>query len=216
MTLPTLHSLNFLKSYFNETISVLDVGANKGQFVIEIKRLFNNCNVVSIEPNPNCEIFLKKLDIEYYICGLGSIDSVIQLVMPRNKKTSKGASFFPDKHWEKTKSIDSNVCVADKLFKGRSFDLIKIDTQGYELEVIKGSRELIKKSKFLIVECNVIPENIGAPTFKAVIEELEKLEFYLNEVIEERFNEDKELFQVDAVFTNTIDQHNKEILKRFS
>lgn len=215
MTLPTSESLIFLKSYFNETISVLDVGANKGQFVKEIKKLFNKCNIVSVEPNRNCERYLKRLDIEYYICGLGSTESLTQLVLPKGKKLSKGASFFPDKNWKQTMLIDSNISVADNLFKGRSFDLIKIDTQGYELEVIKGAHELIKKSKFLIVECNIIPENIGAPEILKVVKELEELGFYLSNVTEERLNRDKELYQIDAVFTNTVNQHNKKVIKRF-
>lgn len=212
---PKTNNLLSLREFLRPDCSILDVGANIGQFFIAIKKIFPNSTVVSVEPNPRCEIHLKNTNTEYHICGLGSEKTFLNLILPKNKKTSKGASYYPA-NWltsESASIITTPVYPADELFKNRKFDLIKIDTQGFELEVLKGSIELLKNTTVLIIECNILAENIGAPHWSKILEFLEPFGFYAHDVFDERTNNDSKVFQVDCVFTKTIKSHHPSIFK---
>ena len=52
----------------------------------------------------------------------------------------------------KTNSLDNFI----KLKKIKKIDLLKIDTEGHELHVLKGSKKLLKKNlvKYLLIEIN--------------------------------------------------------------
>lgn len=212
---PKSSNFFFLQELLNPDCSILDVGANIGQFYVAMKNIFPNSTIVSIEPNPRCEIHLKSTQAEYYICGLGSAETSLDLVLPKNKKISKGASYYPaDWLTEQSSSIiKTPVHVADRLFSNRKFDLIKIDTQGYELEVLKGSTQLIKNAKILIIECNIQTENIGAPHWSEIIKFLQPFGFFVHDIIDERINSQNKVFQIDCIFMKNIDSHNPIISK---
>jgi hypothetical protein len=65
----------------------------------------------------------------------------------------------------------------DTLFDGSQFDFIKIDTQGSELDIINGGKELIKKAKYLLLELSFVPYNVGAPLIDDIIPTVRSLGF---------------------------------------
>jgi hypothetical protein len=42
-------------------------------------------------------------------------------------------------------------------------DLIKIDTQGSELDILRGAKEALKSTSVIIMECPIVKYNQGAP-----------------------------------------------------
>ena len=64
------------------------------------------------------------------------------------------------------------------------FDLIKIDTQGSELNILKGSIEIVEKTKFLLLELSVVEYNFNAPTYLQVIKYLEENNFKLIDIFD--------------------------------
>lgn len=61
-----------------------------------------------------------------------------------------------------------------------------MDTQGSELDIIKGGLKLISRTKALILEENVVPFNIGAPLHDEVKAYVESLGFTLVHVLEDK------------------------------
>ena len=59
-------SLKNINKYFSPT-SILDIGANIGQFYHEIRKIFPDAQYTLIEGNHYCEAALKGLHVEYYI-----------------------------------------------------------------------------------------------------------------------------------------------------
>ena len=43
--------------------------------------------------------------------------------------------------------------------------MIKLDTQGSEIDILEGGAECLSNATFIIMECPVIAYNIGAPSF---------------------------------------------------
>jgi len=65
----------------------------------------------------------------------------------------------------------------DNLFPNRAFDLIQINTQGSELDIIKGGLNLISKANALIIKETTTPFNVGAPRSHDVRAYLESKNF---------------------------------------
>lgn len=91
------------------------------------------------------------------------------------RKDSKTGLTLVKVHSIKTVKLDS---VPE--LKGRHIDLLWADTQGYELEVLKGATELLKRTSCLFLE--VYKNNMdyqGGVTYEALTLYLKEKEFYL-------------------------------------
>ena len=72
-----------------------------------------------------------------------------------------------------TNKIKVEMTTADKLFKEDHVDFLSIDVQGYELEVLKGSKKLLNQVNYIISEVNRTEQYKGC----VLINELDE---YLN------------------------------------
>lgn len=211
--LEKLKSLNLLSGKFK----CLDIGANNGQFYIAIKELFPDVDVTSIEANPYCERRLKKHGMRYRIIGLSDKTGELELVTTEQKPSSKGASFYPEVTLDSRSDIlklKIPVEKLDNLYPDETFDLIKIDVQGAELDVINGGISSISKCKYLLVEVALKEYNHGAPFALEVIKRLEELNFYIEDLIEVHSSRAFHDVQVDLLFTKK-ESHNFECLREF-
>jgi FkbM family methyltransferase len=174
-------SLHLIKEFINPT-SILDIGANQGQFYSEAKKLFPDSFFYLVEGNPYCEIALKSLNVNYKIALLSDLEKEVDFFI-RNEETSctgnsiyrENSDFYKEGSYF---SIKIPTKTLDKEFETYSFDLIKIDVQGSELDILKGGLELIKKAKALLVEVSVEEFNIGSPKKDKVFSFLEENNFY--------------------------------------
>ena len=84
-------------------------------------------------------------------------------------------------------------------------DFVKLDTQGSEIDILKGSVASIEKTKFIYIECSVLGCNHGAPRLADYLVHLESIGFVPYDLCEEhRMN--GALVQIDILFVR------KEIL----
>jgi FkbM family methyltransferase len=178
--------LDRIQSYFTPN-SVLDIGANVGQFYNEIKQIFPNSYYYLIEGNEKCEIVLQTLGVDYSISLLSDEVKEVKFYTRTNEERCTGnsiyrenTSFFNDDEITIKNEITTTL---ELLLKDKQFDLIKIDVQGSELDIIKGGLELIKKSKGILMEVSLIEYNENAPTKDFVYEFMDKLGFIPVEVI---------------------------------
>ena len=81
------------------------------------------------------------------------------------------------------------------------FQLIKIDTQGSELDILKGGENLASKASVIILEVAYTEYNIGAPTYEDVVEYMNEIGFEEKMSIGEHYDGDK-IVQKDIVFLN--------------
>ena len=196
-----------IRDYFIPT-TVLDIGANVGEFYRECKECFPDAYYYLIEPNPECKDVLDSLGVDYLLGAVSDIEKeatfYISKAMPRctgNSLYREVTSYFSD---ENVRLHTLTTTTLDKLFpKYAQFDLIKIDTQGSELDILRGGMSLVKKAKGLIVEVAVANYNIGAPLETEVKTFLDELGFIpVSELQSWNNPETYEKVHVDLLFIN--------------
>ena len=84
----------------------------------------------------------------------------------------------------------------------QTFDLIKIDVQGAELDILKGGVKTIVDCDFILVELSINKYNDGAPSADEVIVFLSNLGFQINDIFS-HFYFNNTLTQIDILFINT-------------
>jgi len=165
-------NLNLVTKYFHP-YTILDIGANIGQFHTLAKSCFPNSYVFSIEASEECELELQKITDQYYIGLLTKDDSVYNFYSRKDTGTGTGNSIYRElTRWyddENIKVVEKQGIRLDELFTDDStFDLIKIDTQGSELDIISGGKELCSRAKGILLEVSLKPYNENSPLIDEV------------------------------------------------
>ena len=161
-----------LKNYLKGPKPVLlDVGANIGKYALSLSREFPDAKIFSFEPNRNTFKILKqnvKDKAECINAGLGSEVKTGKIYTYADSLTSSHASIYSDvfkvfHEAEKVVDIDFEMITIDNFCAQRGIkeiDLLKIDTEGNELEVLKGGRKMLSEDRIKVIqfefgECDV-------------------------------------------------------------
>lgn len=148
-----IHNIKKIKNFH-------DVGANLGQTLVKIKTIDNSINYHAFEPNYLCSNYLSKLikinnwiNTHIYPIGIFNEDSLMYL--EGKSDYDKSSSIMPD--CAETKKIVRKITSfytyesIKKLIGDESVDIIKIDTEGSELEVIQSYKSLLTKDSPLVL-----------------------------------------------------------------
>jgi FkbM family methyltransferase len=164
----------------NDKVNIIDVGASDG---IASKFFNKNLNIGSIicyEPNNYYVNILKKINIKNLIVkpfAIGNTNGYTTVFFPRYKFFFRNFDLIPytcynkenlikliflDFKFRKNISIIKKKIFIKKVNKiNKKIDLIKIDTNGSELSVVKGLLHIIKRDRpALIIESCLGIENI--------------------------------------------------------
>ena len=89
----------------------------------------------------------------------------------------------------------------DSICKPEEIVFLKLDTQGYEKNILNGATESLKKIKGVQIELALKPSYNDAPGFKEIFKILEDAGFTLYSV-EEGFEDENtgQLLEIDAIF----------------
>lgn len=199
-----MNNLNFVTKYFYPH-RILDIGSNRGEFYQICRSYYPSSYYFLIEGNKFCEPDLKTLGVDYAIELLSDTPKQIEFYLNNKDILSTGASYYREcitEHFVDENLIKEirNTTTLDILFTEDSvFDLIKIDTQGSELDIIKGGLNIVKNAKGLLLECSLANCNENAPLFTTIKEYLESINFHQKEVLDNHYYKN-ELVQIDVLF----------------
>lgn len=191
-------------------VVLFDVGANLGQTIRKMKLEFPVSKIYAFEPSRTCyEILKNKLDVESVFVfnnavgsGIGKIKfneyswSALSSVLKR----SFGSAQITDTYDVDLVTIDS-FCKLNNIAK---IDLLKTDTEGFELEVLKGASEMLAQNKIQFVYLEVFfKENyIGQGSFGDIYNFLIEKGFELVKIYDFEIAIDGLLNRSDALFLN--------------
>ena len=154
--------------------TVIDVGVAEGTF--PLYKAFPNAFHLLIEPLQEFEPTLRKI-LETYKGGYIIAAANSQPgCLPFNVHTDHlvGSSFFneamgPD--FDGTQRMVNAVRIDDVLRENRIQGpyLIKVDTQGSELNVLEGALKTLEETELIILEVSMFQFMVGAPQFHDVV-----------------------------------------------
>jgi len=166
--------------------SILDIGAHTGQFYGWAKFEWPDSVIWMIESNEVHESTLKNLTTgkndEYLIAALGDKEREVTFYTRKDKPHTEGNSYYKEaNYWDIPQLVlESKVKLQrlDDLFtEDTEFELIKIDTQGSELDILKGGQNLVSKSSVVILEVSYVEYNSGSPLAEDVISYMKSINF---------------------------------------
>ena len=216
-------NLRVKKDYFNKLCHsiyqdvdlILDIGANIGQFAKSARSKGYKGLIVSIEPSSKAHsILLKNAEKDplwkvYERIAVGehqgkhklnlASNSVSSSLLPMNElhlKAAPKSSYFSQETVE-VKSLDT--ILSD--FTINLNCLLKIDTQGFEMEVLTGAENALKFIKYIMIELSVFELYKGQANYFDITKFLIDREFKLISIDKsfEDPNSGKTL-QYDAIF----------------
>ena len=199
--------LESLRDQGYQPASMLDVGANVGGFTEGFLQVYPDCVPTLVEPNPYCEDDLARLGFERHMVAASDEDGVAELYLSKDWLQSTGVSLYrEDTHYFSDEKVLKHAVPKvriDDLFAGRRFDFVKIDTQGAEVDVLKGGATVLAEADYILLEVSMVEYNIGGAKAEDVFAQLESMGFHCSEVVEfHRLDDVREngLLQIDVLF----------------
>jgi len=167
--------ISFLKKINLDINFFIDVGSHKGTYTDLILSHFEDCKILMFEPQNDLFKFIKKKykrnkkifiynnavsnknfktiininhhDLTSSLCVFDEKNEYLKLKAKLFSVTTKGMILKK----QKIRTIKLQNVLFKKEFKSK-IDLLKIDTEGHELEVLHGMGKKIKDANFILIE----------------------------------------------------------------
>lgn len=182
--------------------TIVDVGAFQGEWSRTVREIWPNSRLVMVEPNvsgqPELVGLAKELKAELIGELLGAEND---LTVPFNVMGS-GSSIMPERSGVPRTTEQRRLRTLDSLLGSvRAPGLLKIDAQGYELQILKGAAQVLPSFELVLLEIAVIEVNEGAPLLDEVVSFMKERGFIAYDIWQiHRRPLDGALNQVDFAF----------------
>ncbi len=194
--------------------TVLDVGANEGQFALMMRALLPEATILSFEPIPACyhrllANFNSDRAFKGFNFAIGDKEETIDMHI--NDFTPSSSLLEIDelhvenfKHTAHTKKQQIPVKTLDGLLDQLNLVkpyMVKIDTQGYEDKVIKGGKKLLAHADVIFIELTYQALYKKQTLFDDIYKNLEELGFQYHGNFEELLSPvNGAVLQSDGIF----------------
>lgn len=193
--------------------TIVDIGANRGQFALVARNILPDAKIVSFEPLANpaskySRVFEGDSKVKLYQAAIAQNEGVAVIHISNRDDsssllpiTSTQSNLFPG-----TEESGITKIKTAPLIKYLHRDdivapaLLKLDVQGYELEALRGSEELLDKFDNVYVECSFIELYQGQAMASEVIDYLYKKEYVLDGVYNIYYDQNGIAIQADFLF----------------
>lgn len=140
------------QNIFSDDLVIFDIGANIGQSCAYFRQNFPDSKIFSFEPIPSTfekllrfvEKLPKNEKIHCYDLGMGFAEGSFEIFLKENSVLNSLSNNLPLQTTEPP--VEIKITTLDKFLKSQNLnkvDILKIDVEGYEIEVLKGAEELL-------------------------------------------------------------------------
>jgi FkbM family methyltransferase len=206
-SLPSL--LEHLRENGFAPAAILDIGANAGEWSRVAAAVFGPSKIVMFDGDPENEPALHNTVREigarssYTLCLLGS-EKKDEVTFYRPEAGTTGSSVLPEMTSYDKEAIRLPMDTLDDRTETAGLGaplLMKLDVQGFELEILKGGKRTLQAAEVVIMEASLLPYNEGAPLFADVVAFMHQEGFAVYDFCgQNRRESDHALFQTDVVF----------------
>jgi FkbM family methyltransferase len=198
-----LHRLGFTPKH------VVDVGANLGNWTRNCRKYFPQAYYTLLEPQIGLKDqmadLLREPRVNLHTVGAAAIDGDLSFTVHDRHDSRSFVYSAEDATRLGYEQIRVPVVRLDTLLKSSSLpvaDMIKIDAEGFDLEVIRGGRETISKADVLLLEVRMMSKR-GFNSLLDVVGELDQLEFCPFDITEFiRTQKSQALWLIEMAFVN--------------
>lgn len=194
--------------------TLIDIGANVGQFAVASAKLFPGVSIHCFEPNPESVIQLKRnlsslANVSVYPIALGEGNGEMEFHVNTYSPSSSILSLaqahktaFPSA--QEKKIITVKLSTLDDALAGVSLAppvLMKIDVQGYEAKTLAGAKKTLEQVEYVVIETSFKPMYEGEAVFGEILSIMNEQGFHFARPIDFAVAQNSgEIIQIDALF----------------
>jgi FkbM family methyltransferase len=154
--------------------SIVDCGAYMGDWTRMVKRIFPGARVLMFEPQADKRQALADVCTDFP----GTVECVSCLLGPQAKEAvtffemESGSSVLEELTSYSRKTITLPMRTLDDTLREKNIQdatFLKLDVQGFEIEVLKGAAQAMKRAEVILLEVSFVPFNRSAPLFDEVV-----------------------------------------------
>lgn len=195
------------------TRTVLDIGANRGQFALAARHVFPQAKIVSFEPlQEPADVFRRvfagdELTVLHQV-AIGQEETQTSIHVSQSDDSSSllpisdlQNSLFPHTGEKETRSVEVKRLVS-LISKSEIIQpaLLKIDVQGLERQVLAGVGPLLRQFQTIYVECSFMELYAGQALAHEIIEDLQGRGFKLQGIYNISYDSSGTAIQGDFLF----------------
>jgi FkbM family methyltransferase len=186
---------------------IIDIGSNRGDWTRNARRMFDDALITMVEPQTNLNPFIRDLLADsrnrIYNVGIGPMDGEAIFTIHERDDSCSFAFSEETARARGFKQVPVKINCLDTLLAADSWpapDIVKIDAEGYDIEVLKGAQSALTNCEVLFMEAAVLDATF-TNTLSSVIAAASELGFRLFDFSEfVRTPERNLLWVVEAAF----------------
>jgi FkbM family methyltransferase len=205
--------------------SAIDGGACMGNWTRRFLNVFPRASVLMIEPQERHAEALRqyaadnadRVKFAPALVGPPGVREVPFVVM-EDRFGGTGSSVLPENSDIPRHTVTMPVATLDEVIAAHSMtapDFIKLDVQGYELEVLKGARKALGQAEFVLLEVSTWQYNQGAPLLAEVASWMDAAGFRVYDMFAFQRRTDGVLLQIDLLFVRKTSKLFADTMTRF-
>jgi FkbM family methyltransferase len=193
-----------------DVATVVDIGANKGQFALMAMAAFPSATIYCFEPLEEPAARLRKMlgrKVTLFETAIGPTDTEAVIHVSKRSDSSsflpigRQSEIFPGTELRQKRRVA--IAPLPKYLHSEQIippALLKIDVQGYELEVIKACEPLLHSFQFIYLEASFVKLYEGQPLAGEVILYLEQRCFHISGIYNQAEDAQRKPVQADFLF----------------
>lgn len=204
--------------------TVVDVGANRGQFALAARRRWPTATVISFEPLTGPAAKYRRVLagdplVTLHVAAIGPRAETATMHLSKRDDSSSllAITALQDEVFPGTREVGTTRVRVAPLTDFLSEDtivgpaLLKIDVQGYELEVLRGCEPLLTSFSAVYCECSFLELYAGQDSAAAVVDWLARRSFALTGVYNASYDANGRAVQADFLFERRLAQTKSSV-----
>ena len=198
--------LKQLKDLGVEIEQVLDIGAYRGDFTETVKSVWPKARIQQFEADERQKQYLNA-DAKIALLGDEEKEVKFYTIEDTNYGVTTGSSIYKERtdYYKNPIVTKKNMVTLDSVLDASgdwSKGLVKIDTQGSELDILHGAKNFLNNQKplYILLECSIQQYNENSPLIGDVVSEMAKLGYEMNDVVDLSYDQQGRLLQTDILF----------------